>query len=161
MYNSEILLEENPYRSRRRRSRRNPTGSIAMPKNVKSFFQGVSFMDAGLALGGFAGATMLPGIIVKGPADTTGKKVGKVLLAFGSTGIVGLAAKSVGGMSGAQAAVAGGLAGALAQSLSAFAGVNIGTRALPVGRPIRRIGNSTVVSPSMTREGETVSMITP
>jgi len=132
-----------------------------MPKGVGEFFQGVSVMDAGASLAGFAGAVMLPGAIIK-VADTTGKKIGKFSLALGSAGIVGLAAKTVGGMSAARAAVAGGLAGALAQALSSFAGVEIGKGTmLGSSRPIRRLGTSTVVSPSMTRAEETVSLITP
>jgi len=124
---SEILLQENPYRRKRRRSRsrRNPAAALAMPKGLAEFWQGISPMDAGLALGGFAGAIMLPGMIIK-DAATRGQKFGKFLLALGSAGLVGLAAKSLGGVSGARAAVAGGMAGALSQGLAAFTDIEIG-----------------------------------
>ena len=121
---SEILLEENP-RRRRRKTRRNPAAVMAMPKGLTEFWQGISPVDAGCALGGFAGAIMLPGVIIK-DAATRGQKFGKFLLALGSAGIVGLAAKSVGGVSGARAAVAGGMAGALSQGLAAFTDIEIG-----------------------------------
>ena len=163
----DILLEENPYfynptRKRSKKRRKNPMGTITNPKlpaNVNKFFQGVSPMDAVCALGGFAGASMIPGLIVKDTA-TGGKKVGKLLLAFGSTGVVGMAAKSVGGMDGARAAVAGGLAGTLAQAIGMFTTIQIGRPSISAGSH-RRIGASTVVSPSYSREGETVSIITP
>lgn len=158
---SEILLEENPYMYRnpsRRKRRKNPIANpTAALGSVEDFFQGIKPMDAGCAVAGFAGATMLPGLLVK-DANTTGKKVGKLFLALGSAGLVGLAAKSVGGMSGARAAVAGGMAGALAQAFSGFFGVSIGTPQLGA---IRRIGSSTMASPAYSREGETVSLITP
>jgi len=162
---NDIFLEENPfnsyYRNPKRRKRRNTMKNPKMPKNVHQFFQGLDAMDAVSALAGFAGASMLPGLIVK-TADTNGKKVGKLLLAAGSTGIVGAAAKSItGSMSGAQAAVAGGLAGTLAQAIGMFTSVTIGNKALASGHATRRIGTSTVVSPSYSREGETVNLITP
>jgi len=141
---NEILLQENPYRRRRRRSRskRNPAAVLAMPKGLEDFFQGISPMDAGLALGGFAGSIMLPGVIIK-DAVTRGQKFGKVLLALGSAGLVGLAAKSVGGSSGARAAVAGGMAAALSQALTAFTDIEIGRpgpRMLGRGHPGARPG---------------------
>ena len=140
--------------------KRNPAGALAMPKSMNQFFQGVGAMDALMALGGFAGAIMLPGAVIK-VADTTGKKVGKLLLALGSTGVVGLAAKSISGISGARAAVAGGMAGSLAQSLAAFTDIQIGRQRLLGPGIKKRIGESRVVSPAFSREGETVSLITP
>ena len=172
---SEILLEENPYGynprgwygSSRRHSRAAKKGHrrnnpmAKMPTTLKGFYQGVSPMDAAWALGGFAGSAMLPGMIIK-DAVTTGQKLGKFVLALGSAGVVGLAGKSFGRSAG-QAAIAGGLAGALAQGLAAFTNIQIGTIGNPRPARVNRrpIGTSTVVSPSFTREGETVSLITP
>lgn len=168
---SEILLLENPrgrgwygepYRHRvaaqRGRRLKNPmTNALAMPKSLKGFYQGVSPMDAGLALGGFAAATMVPGMIVK-DVSTTGKKVLKLIVALGMTGVVGMIAKSVGKDAGAKAAIAGGLAGSLAQALGMFAGVQIGQRAIgrgmshvtrigePVTQPFRSDADSMIIT---------------
>lgn len=128
MRHSEVILMENPKRRGRRRSR-NPAAAIAMPKTVRSFFQGIKPVDAGSALGGFALATWLPGAVVK-DAATTGKKVLKLVVALGSAGMAGMAAKSIGGMDSARAAVAGGMAGALAQAMASFMGVQIGKSAM-------------------------------
>lgn len=166
----EILLEENPrgwYGASKAHSRaakkgwgrRNPVsnprvkaGALAMPTSIDQFFAGVSPMDAAWAVGGFAGAIMLPGAIIR-VADTTGQRVGKFLLALGSAGVVGLAAKSVGGVSAARAAVAGGMAGALSQALSSL-GVVIGSpiRQLPAGRSIAGTARATQATAPGTEE---------
>lgn len=137
---------------------RNPRGGIMRrnPNGVrditKEWFAGMNFMDMGAALGGLASSTMLPGIFIK-TADTTGQKLLKVLVSFACAAGAGFVFRNVSPAAG-KYAVAGGVAGALAQTLGAFTTVQI-------GRPGRSIRTSTVVSPSASREQETVQLITP
>jgi len=111
---------------------RNPSAT----KSLEGFFQGVTPADALYAGVGLASSTMLPGLLIK-TVDTSAKKFGKIVLAFGAAGVAGLAVNSVGGKNSARAAVIGGVAGALTQALAAYTGVAIGRapiRALPMGR---------------------------
>ncbi|MFA5416765.1 MAG: hypothetical protein WC295_14840, partial [Methanoregula sp.] len=160
VYGSEVLLMENP-RRKRRRSRRNPV-SVMNPlavQNLKDFYQGVSPMNAVAAVAGLAGATMLPGLVVRNTATSTGKAL-KIVVALGTAGVMGLAARALTNDKGnAQAAVLGGMAGALTQVIATYTGISIGNRRM-IGAS-RRVGNARVVSPGMRRESETVSLITP
>ena len=71
------------------------------------------------------------------------------------------------GQRAGQMAIVGGLAGATAQALGAFSpiaipGIGSGSSALMLGSGgFRRIGESQLISPSMSREGENVQLIQP
>lgn len=172
---SEIILMENPHRGWygspyqhrtaaktgwAHRSKKSMINPLAMPKTLKGFYQGVSVTDAVAALAGFGLTVYLPSLLIK-DVDTTAKKVGKVILAFVSAGVAGLAAKSLSPTAG-KAAIAGGMAAALAHALSAFAGVQIGgvggvQRMLgPVRRPIGR----PVYESPMTSENSIITNVT-
>lgn len=164
MYGSEILLQENPRRRRRKARRRNPTkGIVRNPiatQNIRDFYQGVSPSDAMFAVGGLAGTTVLPGMVVRNTASRTNKVI-KGAVALGTAGVMGLAARALTNDKGnAQAAVIGGMSGALAQIIGAWSGVQIGGKSL-IGGGKRKVGNARVVSPGVRRESETVSLITP
>jgi len=136
---------------------RNPRGG-KMARNQlgvralsRQWFQGVDLMEAGAALGGLAMSTMLPGMFVKDTVTTTQKwlKIGaSALSAVGAGWIFQNVSPTAG-----KYAVAGGLAGTLQQALSAFGVITIGAQ--------RRLKGSTVVSPSFSREQESVQLITP
>ena len=137
---------------------RNPGGRTMARRNQiarvipREWTQGVDLMDAGAALGGLAASTMLPGMIVR-TADTMGQKIWKLVVCLGATVGAGMVLRNVSPGAG-KMAVAGGLAGTLSQALSMFTNVKI-------GQPGRSIRTSTVVSPSYSREQETVQLITP
>ena len=141
---------------------RNPRGgNVKNPNGVraitKQWFAGLDIMDMGAALGGLASSTMIPGMIVPS-AVTMGQKIWKAVLAFGCAAGAGFVFQNVSSSAG-KMAVAGGVAGALAQTIGAFTGVSIGQpRRLSSSR---RLGETTLVSPSPTREGETVNVIMP
>lgn len=124
--------------------------------------QGVGVMDAVAAAAGLAAATLIPPMIIKASTTTT-EKLERVGISIASAIVVGIAAKSVfkNNQSAAKAAVIGGLAGAAAQVLNMFAGVKItgnsSIRSLPMGR----VGETSVVFPRSSRDGETVNMIQP
>ena len=161
----ELMLLENPYMGgfdylgglnpKRRKHRRNPMArALALPAG---WTQGVGLMDAAAAVAGLAASTMIPGMIVK-TADTTGSKVLKLAVSLGAAIAAGMVFKRIAPGS-SKAAVVGGMAGTVATALSMFTGIKIGgPLALPSGR---RIGETTMISPSFTREGERVSMIQP
>ncbi len=136
--------------------RRNPKGGIGkggIGAVTKEWFGGLDLMDMGAALGGLAAATMLPGMVIK-TTETTGQKLLKTGVAFACAIGAGFVFRNVSPTAG-KYAIAGGVAGALAQALGAFTGITI-------GRPSpRRIGTSTMVSPSFSREQESVQLITP
>ena len=167
---AELMLLENPsfdylgnVNPRRRHRRRNPMARGLSAIGIKSSWtQGVSIMDAAAAVAGLAGAAYIPSLVVKDTTTTTGKLL-KVIAALGSTIVVGMALKRV-APGAARAAVIGGLAGTTVQALSLFTGIKVpgfGGNLLGSGGYIRRLGETTMVSPSMTREGETVTMIQP
>lgn len=173
-----ILLEENPMRGynpmrfedfgeynprRRARKKKNilTNPAVAMPAALKGWTQGVGIMDAAGALGGIAMASWLPGVVVKA-ATTTGGKVLRIVLGLVSAGLAGYIGNAIGGKRLGQAAVIGGLAGTAAGALGSFTSVKwpgIGQRALSGGRG--SIGEAVTVSPSFTREGETVVSLQP
>ena len=127
-----------------------------------SWTQGVSIMDAAAAVAGLAGAAYLPSLVVKDVTTTTGKLL-KVVAALGSTIVIGMALKRAAPGS-AKAAVIGGLAGTTVQALSLFTGIKVpgfGGNLLSSGGPIRQLGETTLFSPRMSREGETITMIKP
>ena len=185
----EVLLEENPfnpwYKQPRRhkwaalkgrygrswKSHRNPFGGETLnPRRARNpiagalggLTQGVDVMDGVAAVAGLAAATMLPGVIIKSP---TGNKFLKVAIAFGAAfGVSMLMRKFVSSKAG-NAAIMGGIAGAGVQLLNT---VRPGTIGGELGSgPVRfigaggRIGDARLVSPSMSREGENVSLIQP
>ena len=125
---------------------------------VRQLSQGVGAEEIAGAVGGLALVSMLPSRIVKGTDQTA--KLMRLAVAIGLAFGAGFGAKQFLSKGAAQAAVLGGLAGAAAQALQVFANVKItgGPQALTVGR---RIGETMLVSPSMTQEGETVQLIRP
>ena len=155
----ELMLLENPYNPRRRRrARRNPLANpFAATATLKEWTQGVDMMDAAGALGGLAAATMIPGMIIK-DTSTTGKKVMKLVVALGCAIGAGAIGRSVSSPSVGKAAVIGGVAGTAAQALGLFTSIKVGDK---LALSSRRIGDTNVLSPRMTREGETVSIIQP
>ena len=120
---------------------------------------GVGLMDAGMGLAGVAVATWLPGQVVK-TVTTTGQKFLSAGASLVAAIAVGYAAKSVVSTEAAKAAVIGGMAGFAAHTITLFSG-----RALFGGgsghSTIRRIGESSIVSNSISRDGERVSVIQP
>ena len=139
---------------RKRRGLRNP---IAMPATMREWTQGVDLMDGIAAVGGLAAATMIPGLIVK-DTSTTGKKLLKLVVAIGCALGAGALGRSMVSSAVGRAAILGGVAGVGAQALGAFTSVQIGQPKL-LGRG--RIGETTLISPSLTREGERVGIIQP
>lgn len=132
-------------------------GKMRNPLNVgtlqKEWLGGMDAMDMGAALGGLAASTMLPGMLIKDTSTTT-KKLLKATVAFACAAGAGFVFRNLSANAG-KMAIAGGVAGALAQTLGAFTSINIGT---PGQRMLR---GSTVVSPSYSREQESVQLITP
>ena len=172
----ELMLLENPRRKRRRynpfgfdafgsmynprrkrkRARRNPVAKgLAMPSTIREWTQGVDLMDAGAAVGGLAAATMIPGIIVK-DTTTMGGKILKLVISLGSAMGAGALGRAMISPSAGKAAIIGGVAGTAAQALGMFTNVKIGERKM-----LRRIGETTTISPGVTREEESVSLIQP
>ena len=150
-YGNPIYFGGRRARRRGRRSYRNPIAALGL----RQWTQGVSAMDAVAAVGGLAAATMLPGMIIRTPPTTTGGKLVKVLVSLVAAFGAGYVARNLGQRAG-QAAIIGGLAGTATQALSAFTTVRIGS-----GSIRRAIGEPITVSPSYTREGETVGVLTP
>ena len=161
MYGNEVVLMENPRRKKRKSSRRNPMAKMnpLATQNLKDFYQGVSPVDAVFAGAGLMGTTILPGMVVRNTASTTGKVL-KMVVAFGTAGVIGLAAHALTNDKGnAQAAILGGVAGAIVQGVASYTSINVGGRR-SIGSS-RQVGSARVVSPGMRRESETVSLITP
>ena len=152
-YGNPIYFGSRRARRRGRRGSRNPIAALGL----KQWTQGVSAMDAVAAVGGLAAATMLPGMFIRTAPTTTGGKLGKVLVSLVCAFGAGYLARNLGPRAG-QAAIIGGLAGTATQALSAFTTIKIGS-----GGPVirRAIGEPITVSPSFTREGETVGVLTP
>jgi hypothetical protein len=134
----ELMLVENPYgmyNPRRRHSKKSRKGGF-MKRNpikgaAKEWFQGISMVDAGAALGGLAVATMLPGMIIKvadGATITTNQKVMKIAVAAVGTVATGFVFRNVSPNAG-KMAIAGGLAGTLSQVLGSFTPWKIGQQA--------------------------------
>ena len=160
------MLLENPYGRRHRRHRRNPARALALPGTVREWTQGVDLMDAGCAVGGLAAATMLPAMLIKPSAGATEltmmQKFLKLAASIGAAFGAGAMGKAMISPKAGKAAVIGGIAGAASQAIGMFTSFKIGDRrTLASPYPGRRIGSSTVVSPSTTRESETVSVIEP
>lgn len=162
-----LLLEENPMyefyanpRRRHHKKSRNPVASLT--SGVKSWTQGVDMMDIAAGTAGFAAAAMLPGIFIK-DTSTTMQKWLKIGAAAASAVVVGMLVKRFMSPSAGKAAVIGGLAGTASQAINLLRPGTIGARTglLPAGRPVGRVGASTIVSPSFNREGETVQLIIP
>ena len=157
---SHIALLENPYYNPRRRShRRNPKGVTA---SVRQWSQGVTVTDAVAAASGLAAASIIPGMIVKSSAGTTvlttTQKLLKLVVSAATAMAAGYIGKTVNPGVG-KAAIIGGFAGTAAMALSSFTSYKVlGTSmALPMGR----FANAIPVSPTPSREGETVSLIQP
>ncbi len=158
----DLLLEENPFGRRRyhRRSRRNPTNPVAALGTLKDWTQGVGLQDAAFAVGGLAAASIIPGIFIK-VTDTTTQKLTKIGVALLATVAAGALGNAMIGRKAGQSVVLGGLAGTAAQAIGAFTTYSIGnSRTLALGSG-RRIGESTLVSPPLNREGEMVGIISP
>lgn len=162
----ELMMMENPYgfsiyNPKRRKNKMAKSRALAIPgeRQLKRYTMGVGIMDAGMGLAGVAGATMLPGYVVKDTSTNTNKLLssGASLL---SAVAIGAAAKAVVNAEAAKAAVIGGLAGFVAHTILLFSGKSLIGGV--VGRnTVRRIGESTVVSNSISRDGERVSVIQP
>jgi len=122
-----------------------------MAKVAKSWFMGVQPIEVGSALGGFAMATMLPGMLIK-DTTTSGQKFLKLIVSGACAAGSGYIFQNVSTRAG-QMAVAGGLAGTLAQAIGMFTDIQIGRptgRSLPMGRG--RIGESRFVQPTYPNE---------
>ena len=167
----QLLLEENPKmyefyanpRRRRRHHRRNPAMRLPV---VGKWTQGVDMTDVAAGTAGFAASAMLPGMFIKpalGAELTTTQKWLKVSAAAVAAIAVGMLVKRFMSASAGKAAVIGGLAGTASQMINLLRPGTIASRGpsalLP--RPGTRLGTSTVVSPSYSRESESVSLITP
>lgn len=162
----EYLIEENPYdfgwynpRRRRRKSRRNPimaANPIKMPKAIAAYTQNVTMNQIVAAGGGMWLGAYVPGRFMPAPVTMTDKLI-RFGYGMGTAVVAGIAGKAVGGTTVAQAAVLGTLGGVFLDSLKM---ANLITKR-GVSRNPRQLGTSTVVSPAMTREQETVSLITP
>ena len=146
------MLVENPfgmYNPRRRHSKKSKGGFMKrnpMKGVTKEWFQGVSMVDAGAALGGLAVATMLPGMVIKvaaGATPTMNQKIMKIAIAATGTVVVGFAARNLSANAG-KMAIAGGLAGTLSQVLGSFTPWKIGQAQLAAPQMARvgRIGES-------------------
>jgi hypothetical protein len=145
------MLIENPYgmyNPRRRHSKKSKGGH--MKRNpikgaAKEWFQGISMVDAGAALGGLAVATMLPGMIIRvadGATITTNQKVMKIAVAAVGTVATGFVFRNVSPNAG-KMAIAGGLAGTLSQVFSSFTPWKIGQQArIAAPRRMGRIAES-------------------
>jgi len=121
---------------------------------LKKWTQGVSPTDAILVAGGAAGATYLSGMLVRGD-----NKLMKLATSFGAAVIIGYGANAMLGSAAGKAAAMGGFAGVATQAIAMFTGISLGGPRAVSGP--RRIGSASAVSPSMSREGETVSVIQP
>ena len=138
---------------------RNPLSAIGIKS---SWTQGVGLMEAAGAVAGLAGAAYIPGLVVKDTTTTTGKLL-KVAAALGSTIVVGMALKRT-APAAAKAAVIGGMAGTVVQALGVFTSIKIpgfAGSSLGSGGYIRRLGETTLVSPAGGRAEETITMIQP
>jgi len=175
----EYLIEDNPWDNpwggyggygwypnpRKKKKRRNPmarTATIKAPRILQPYLQGVNINQVVAAGGGMWLASYVPGRFKPSPVTMSDKFI-RFGYGLGSAIAAGLAAKAVGGTSAAQAAVLGGLGGTFLDTLrmtNLITGRGV-RRQVGTRPPIQRIGTSTVVSPAMTREGETVSLITP
>ena len=100
---------------------RNPPGVKAIQRE---WLGGMNIMDMGAAAGGLLASTMLPNYLVVN-ADSTGKKVFKVILSFASAAGAGFIFRNVSATAG-KSAVAGGVAGAVVQAIAAFTSIEIG-----------------------------------
>ena len=155
------MFNFNP-RRHRRHHRRNP--SLMSSAQISHWTQGVQMEDAAAAVGGLAAAYYLPGVVIKPDATgvlTSTQKWLRILVAAGAAVGVGYICKEFLKSSAAgKAAVIGGLAGTGVQVINL---VKPGTVPMPsrTALPARRFGESTVISPSPNREGETVSLIQP
>lgn len=134
---------------------------------VNNLTQGVGIEEAASALGGWAAAAMLPGMVVK-TADTTTQKWLKIGVAAGAAVGAGMVGRKFLSASAGKYMIAGGLAGVAAQAIALATGYQIGNqpvygpvrRAMPAA-PVRRVGVPQTISPATTRSDETVSLITP
>ena len=149
----------NPMRRKRARRRRNPLNSLAGVGAIRGWTQGVDLIDIAAGVGGMAAAAMIPGTVVK-TAETGGQKFLKVIVAVGCALGAGFLAKTAISPSAGKAAIIGGLAGTGIQVIGMVTGLKLGS---PVGllSSGRRIGFQETISPSFTREGETVQLIQP
>ena len=84
-----------------------------------------------------------------------GQKLLKLAVSLGAAMAAGALGRSMISPSAGKSAIIGGVAGTAAQALGMFTNIKIGNPAP------RRFGATTTVSPSFTREGETVSVIEP
>ena len=132
----------------------NPTRALGLPAG---WMQGVDMTDAAAAGVGLAAATILPELIVKDTSKTSGKIL-KIVAALGSAVLAGMLLKKWNPGAG-KAAVLGGMAGTVIQAVGAFTPLKIGGGALAL--PMGRIGETSKVWQSPSREGETVNMIQP
>jgi len=145
----------NMARRKRRYTRRNPLEVKALQRE---WLQGINLMDAGAAAGGLAATTILPGMLVR-TTVTTWEKILKLGASLGVAIAAGFVGRNIDASVG-KAALMGGIAGTTIQAIGMVTGVQIGEpRRLTAGR--RPLGTSTVVSPGVTRQEETVSLITP
>ena len=135
--------------------KRNP--ALSGIKSIKQeWFAGMDMIDMGAAAAGLIASTMIPNYFIK-TTDTTGKKVGKIIIAFLCAAGSGFICRNINASAG-KSAVAGGVAGTVVQAIAAFTTIQIGGNTM---RQLPGIRSSTVVSPSMSREQETVQLITP
>ena len=155
------MFAANP-RRKRRRARRNPVAALG---TMQEWTQGLGWQDAAAATAGLAAASILPSTLIKPGADgqlSTIQKLLRVVIGIGAAVGVGSVGKSMFTARAGQAAVAGGLAGTAIQALSSFTNLKLaGPTAIRALRPGIRIGEAEMVSPSATREGETIQMIMP
>lgn len=131
---------------------------------TKEWTQGIGWQDVTAAALGLAASTTIPNMVVKDRSKMTGKLLALVV-GFASAVGAGVVARSIFSQKAGQAAIAGGLAGTTLQGLSSLANIKLGepgvvsvARQLGAGYGIRA---GEVVSPSRTRDGETVQTIYP
>lgn len=168
---AEYLIEENPYgyydnpyrtsRNPRRKTRRNSMKrnpiALPMPKMVRPYAQGISFDQIIAGGGAIWASTFIPNRFKPSPVTTVDKLM-RFGVSFGTALVAGMIGKAAFGQRAGQAAVIGGLSGTFLDVLSM---TNVLSRrgVGKIARPTLRAG--AVVSPSASREGETVSIIRP
>lgn len=151
---SHIALLENPYYRSRRRHRRNPRGITAA---TRQWAQGVTVTDAVAAAAGLAAASLIPSMVIKTMTTTT-QKILRIAVSAATAMAAGYVGKMVNASVG-KAAIIGGFAGTAAMALQSFTSYKL--TGAPLGLPPGRMSNAIPVSPSPSREGETVSLIQP
>jgi len=110
---------------------------------AKSWFLGVTPMDALAAMGGLALSAYVPGMLIK-TTETGGQKFMKILISLGTAAGTGMLVSSVADRKTAQSAVLGGLAGVASQTIAVLTGITIGKGIGAGAPPVRRLAGKPV-----------------